>query len=125
MKKHITRTYWDYKIVEEVLDDMDFELVVSEDEEGNIFLKVHDLQGANLGDIESDEYENFDDLMDRFDMYYWDYYITPISEEFENEIGDWNNYEELYNEVIKLPYERIKDWEWTINVLGLVAKVYE
>lgn len=125
MKKHITRTYWDYKIVEEVLDDMDFELVVSEDEEGNMFLKVHDLQGANLGDIESDEYENFDDLMDRFDMYYWDYYITPISEEFENEIGDWNNYEELYNEIIKLPYERIKDWEWTINVLGLVAKVYE
>ena len=125
MKHYVWKTYWDYKMVEEVLDDMEFELLVSTSEDGTMILKVHDLQGANLGDIESDEFENFDDLMDRFDIYYRDYYEDPICEEFGDEIGDWTTYEDLYNELMKLPQNRIEDWEWTINVLGLIAGVYD
>lgn len=125
MKHYVWKTYWDYKMVEEVLDDMEFELLVSTSEDGTTILKVRDLQGANLGDIESDEFENFDDLMDRFDIYYTNYFEEPICEEFENEIGDWNNYVELYNELMKLPCDRIKGWEWSINVLGLIAGVYD
>lgn len=116
--------YWDYKKVEEVLYDMDFELYITKDEENNLCLKVRDLQNCNFGNIEEDTFANFDDLMDRFDMYYRDYYEEPLLEEFEKEIGNWNNYKDLYNELIKLPKNRIKEWEWTINVLGLIAHAY-
>lgn len=125
MREHIMRTYWDYKIVEEVLDDMEFELLISKNEDGETILKLRDLQGANLADIESEEFEDFDSLMGRLSGAYCDdYFLEPILEEF-NEIDEWEDCADLYHQLMNLPHERIKDWLWTINVLGLFAEVYE
>lgn len=125
MREYIMRTYWDYKIVEEVLDDMEFELLISKNEDGEMVLKLRDLQGANLADIESEEFEDFDSLMGRLSGAYCDdYFLEPILEEF-NEIDEWEDCADLYHQLMNLPHERIKDWLWTINVLGLFAEVYE
>ena len=125
MREYIMRTYWDYKIVEEVLEYMDFELLISKNEDGETVLKLHDLQGANLADIESEEFEDFDSLMGRLSgSYFDDYYLETILEEF-NEIDEWEDCADLYRQLMNLPYERIKGWLWTINVLGLFAEVYE
>lgn len=115
------RDYWDYKAVEEVLDFMDFELLVGRNENDEIVLKVRDLQGANLGDIESDEFYDFVDLMDRFDIYYKDYFEDSLLEEFESQIGDWNTYSELYTELCKLPPEETEHYAWDIQVIGLIG----
>lgn len=120
------RTYWDYKVVEEVLDLMEFELLVSKNEDGDLILKLHDLQGANLGDIESEEFDDLNQVMDRLSgAYCTDYIEEPLCEEFENEIEDWENYIDLYNQIMNLSYERRKNNMWDINVLGLFGYVYD
>lgn len=124
--EYTVRKYWDYKIVEEVLDDMEFELLVSENEDGDLVLKVHDLQGGNLGNIESEEFADFDELMGRFSGAYCnDYFEQPILEEFDKEIDYWDDYVDLVNQLMNLPKERINGWEWMINVLGLFGDVYD
>lgn len=126
MENYIMRTYWDYKMVEQVLEDMEFELLVSENEDGDLVLKVRDMQGANLGDIESEEFTDFDSLMGRFSgAYFDDYYLEPILFEFDKEIDEWEDCRDLVKQIMNLPYERIKNCLWTINVLGLFGEVYE
>ena len=126
MRRVPIRKYWDYKIVQEVMDDMEFEILVSRNENGETVLKVHDLQGANLGGIEDEEFEDFDDLMSRFSgCYFDDYFLDPISEEFEEEIDDWKDCTDLYNQLMSLPEERIEDFLWSINVIGLFGMVYD
>lgn len=120
----VIRTYWDYKAILEILDLMEFEVLVGEDEDGNQCLKLHDLQGANLGGIESDTFEDFDQLIGRMDVYFDDYIVRPLEEEFENEIGEWDTWFDMYNRIVELPYERIKSCEWDINMLGLWIDAY-
>lgn len=126
MREHVMRTYWDDKIVEEVLDYMEFELLISKNEDGELVLKLHDLQGANLADIESEEFEDFDSLMGRLSGAYCDDYILdPLLDEFEDEIDEWEDCRDLVKQILNLPYERIKNNLWDINVLGLFAEIYE
>lgn len=68
------------KVFEEMLDVMEFELVKYDDGFG-----VIDLQGGNLGDIESDRFENAGQIMDRLDIYLEDYYFTDLDEAWEHE----------------------------------------
>lgn len=125
MENYIMRTYWDYKTVLEVLEIMEFELVVSKNEDGKLVLKLIDWQ-AHLSSIEDEEFVDFDDLMSRLSgVFCYDYFECWITEEFENEIGDWKDYTDLYNQLMALPYERIKDWLWDINILGLFGYVYD
>lgn len=123
-ERTVIRTYWDYKAILEILDLMEFEVLVGEDEDGNQCLKLYDLQGANLGGIESDTFEDFDQLIGRMDVYFDDYIVRPLEEEFENEIGEWNTWFDMYNRIVELPYERIKSYEWDINMLGLWIDAY-
>ena len=68
----------DYTTVfREFLDLIEMELVRYEDGFG-----VIDLQGANLGDIESDRFQNASELIDRLNLYINDYYITDLEEEY-------------------------------------------
>ena len=45
--------------------------------------RLTDLQGGNLGDIESDRFESAKEIFDRMDDYIYDYYVRPIEEETE------------------------------------------
>ena len=118
----MNKSYWDYKNIDDFIDSMDFEILVeyNPDEEKNM-LRLHDLQGANLGGIEEEWFANFEQVVDRMGVYIDDYFIRPIEEEFDDEIGDWNTFSELYNQLINLPKERKRDWEWTINIIGLIG----
>lgn len=64
-------------IFREFLGLIEMELVRYEDGYGLI-----DLQGANLGDIEGDRFQNASDLIDRLDIYINDYYIVDLEEEY-------------------------------------------
>ena len=124
----MNKEYWDYKNIDDFVDSMDFEIRVeyNPDEEKNM-LRLHDLQGANLGGIEEEWFADFEEVVDRMGVYIDDYFIRPVEEEFDDEIEDWNVLSELYNQLIDLPKERTRGWEWTIDMIGLIsgAKSYE
>lgn len=116
--------YWDYKTVEEVLRTMDFTLLVSKNEDGELVLKLKD--DLDTIDFSEEEFIDFDNLMGRLaGTYCEEYYEQYLLEEFENEIGEWETYKDLYNQLMELPIERTKDWLWDINILGLFGKVYD
>ena len=70
------------------MNDTDFELV----KYGNKF-GVTDLDGANLGDIESDRFETAEQIIDRMNVYVNDYIISDLEEYFNDEIeyDDWSD----------------------------------
>ena len=45
--------------------------------------RLTDLQGGNLGNIESDRFDSAKEIFDRMDDYIYDYYVRPIKEETE------------------------------------------
>ena len=116
--------YWDYKTVEEVLRTMDFTLLVSKNEDGELVLKLKD--DLDMIDFSKEEFIDFDDLMGRLaETYCQEYYEIYLVEEFKNEIGEWETYKDLYNQLMDLPIERTKEWLWDINILGLFGRVYD
>lgn len=90
----------------ELLDMYEFDLYVSP-----TGMSVVDRQGANLGDIESDEFMNFGALMDRFDTYHYDYIIRSIEEALDLDL-DWNNPEEFI--------KAAKEWNATHDAIDWV-----
>ena len=116
--------YWDYKTVEEVLRTMDFTLLVSKNEDGELVLKLKD--DLDMIDFSKEEFIDFDNLMGRLaETYCQEYYEIYLVEEFKNEIGEWETYKDLYNQLMDLPIERTKEWLWDINILGLFGRVYD
>lgn len=59
------------------LDVIEFELVFHGEEGWGLI----DLQGANLGDIESDRFQTAAQIIDRLDAYINDYYLSDLEEE--------------------------------------------
>ena len=72
--------------------DFDYEVGYSEEFETPCW-KLIDLQGANLGDIDDDEFFGIDGIVDRLEIYYDDYLL------YENESSD--DYNELLDEMVK------------------------
>lgn len=72
--------------------DFDYEVGYSDEFEKPCY-KLIDLQGANLGDIEDDEFFGIDGIVDRLEIYYDDYLLD------EDESSD--DYNVLLDEMIK------------------------
>ena len=70
----------------EFLNHFDFDYEIQSDENGAYFHLV-DCQGANFGDIESDQFElssdGLDAVVDRLDSYYNDYVFDGLAESLE------------------------------------------
>ena len=70
----------------EFLNHFDFDYEIQSDESGAYFHLV-DCQGANFGDIESDQFElssdDLDAVIDRLDSYYNDYVFDGLAESLE------------------------------------------
>lgn len=70
----------------EFLNHFDFDYEIQSDENGAYFHLV-DCQGANFGDIESDQFElssdGLDAVIDRLDSYYKDYVFDGLAESLE------------------------------------------
>lgn len=63
--------YYGHLLIE-MIGFMEFEPVISDDG-----IRLKDLTGANLGDIESDTFLNASDLVERLEPYINDYILDP------------------------------------------------
>lgn len=72
----------------EILYDLDFEYVINKDNS----LSLIDLQGANLGNIESEKFPINNNLamllIDRLDTYIYDYYINGYIDTLRHECNE-------------------------------------
>lgn len=105
------------KLFDEFLDFIEVELIKLNE---NLF-KVRDLQEANLGDVESDEFKNATQLIDRLDSYIEDYIIRSVEERLD-EIGKY---------IANIPYEDIlrdgrkylpnSNNDWDLDVIDMIC----
>ena len=103
------------KLFDEFLDLIEFRLIKHQEN-----WSVIDLQGANLGDIESDRFNNAEQIFDRLDIYINDYFITDIEECLEAdgfEIPEWTTYIDL----IKYARPLIPDNKWEMDVIDMIC----
>lgn len=98
----------------EFLNEFDFDVYKSKDDNGEVTYKLRDTQGANLGDIESESFYDIDSIVDRLDIYYNDYIISDVEDNLKDlashsagyDILDkWNeshSYKDMYDYLIEL-----------------------
>ena len=66
-----------------MLDLMEMQLV-----QYDVGYGLIDLQGVNLGDIESDLFTTAEDIVSRLDIYVNDYYLVDLDEEYDEALKD-------------------------------------
>lgn len=71
------------KLFESWLDLTDFTLIKYNDGWG-----LYDQQGGNLGDIQSDRFENAEQILDRMEIYINDYIFEDLTECWDAENGE-------------------------------------
>ena len=96
--------YYD-ELFSRFLSTLDFELVWNKDG-----WSLVDLQGANLGDIESDRFFTAGDIIERLDTYISDYFLHD---------EEWGNYDSCEEALEKYPDHPCK------NVLELIMYHYD
>ena len=112
----MNKTYWDYKNISELLDVYKFDIIVNDD----LTLSVYDRQGGNLGDIESEKFNTFDDIIERMDVYHYCYIVRALEEIYNISESDFDNWHEMYN------YLKLQDdhhCSWDVDMLGLICGV--
>ena len=115
MKKQNT---WE-KLFDEFMDLIEMGLVKTN--EG--YFHLRDYTGANLANIESEEFDNAQWLFERLDNYIYDYIVHSLEECLE-EKGyniDYGNYQDLINYCqYKLP-----DNKWDLDVLDMICNHFK
>lgn len=78
----------------QLLRQYDFDIYIEKDKYGKNIFKLKDLQGGNLGNIESEEFHNLADIIDRLNVYHEDYIDQPLEERINKgekiENNDWD-----------------------------------
>lgn len=97
---------------------------------------IYDRQGANLGNINEDRFDNAGQIIDRMDIYINDYIYRDLEEELDayqvdledNELP-WGANEWLALTNNKEFYEKNKDYfdnhQWEFNVLDMIANHFD
>lgn len=110
------------RIFNEFLELIEFALVKHKTEledEAGIWSLV-DLQGANLGDIESDRFNNAAGIVDRMEIYINDYFIEDI-ENLLAEKGIEVTWGSDYQEYIDNAKDLLPDSSWDFDVLDMIC----
>lgn len=111
------------KLFEYLMNLYEFSFYKTENEDGETVLKVTDKQGANLGDIESEEFKDFAEILNRMETYHNDYIVECLANAIDDELQDitdeWDTWEELYNICIK-HIDRLTDYKFEIECLYLI-----
>ena len=105
------------KICDDLMDLYEFE--VYENNEGK--LQVNDLQGACLGDICSEVFDDKFDIIERMNIYHIDYIITPLEWEFDKSFDtmvEWLDFLVGRSNTVE---EQEDDWNHTIEILKLIT----
>lgn len=105
----------------ELIEQYEFEIVKTKDEDGNDCLKLKDLQGGNLGNIEDRKYNDYAEILDDLDTYHNDYLVKYVSDcvyEYCDTDATWQDLVNAYFEHID---EFDGDCEWEARMLDLVV----
>ena len=118
-------------VFESFLDITEFSVHKSTDEDGNPCYVLRDHQGGNLGDIESDTFQNAEEIIERMGVYVDDYFIEPIIDnlaqydidcpESADEIIKLIRSEQFKNDYPEL-YKEYNEPHSDIQILELVAE---
>lgn len=109
------------KLFENFLDLTEFTLIKHKDGWG-----LYDRQGANLGNISDDRFENAAEIFDRMDIYINDYFFNDIEVNILEEDETWYDIEDLIGILgAKLDGDLSDDMRQTIeyeyNMLCMIA----
>lgn len=90
----------------ELIEKVGFKLSLS-----NGYYKLHDLQGANIDDIESEKFDTVDDVIQGLNVYFYDKLIVLVRNEQEFQaIADKNvKNEDRYEYQVKKLFEEINE----------------
>lgn len=79
-----------------------------------------DETGVNLGDIEADRFDNSEAVIDRLDIYIWDYFVSDIKDELGLE--DSPDLAALLDAAQKaIPPERLEDYRDELAILDMIC----
>ncbi len=109
------------KIFDDLMDMYEFE--VYENDEGK--LQVNDLQGACLGGICGEVFENKFDIIKRMEVYHLDYIIAPLEYEIDelfDTMVEWLDF--LIERKNKIENQE-DDWDYTIEILKFIISCDE
>ena len=112
----MNKDYFDYKNISELLDVYELDIIVNDD----LTLSVYDRQGGNLGDIESEKFNTFDDIIERMDIYHNDYIVRALEEINDVNESDFDNWEDMYK---YLKTQEDHNCSWDVDMLGLICGV--
>ena len=104
------------KFLNELLDMYEFEVYKNE----NGKLQLNDLQGACLGDICFDEFNDEFEILERMEMYHDDYIIRILEEDYNI---SFDNYKEWYD-FLKKKNNKKDYFELNLFSLILYKKLY-
>lgn len=106
------------KLALEIIDTEEFEVYKKD----NGKLALHDLQGANLGDIQEEEFDDLADIICRLEIYHNDYFEEDLREcikyEFDNDLYKDDLYKIL--DYAENNMEEFADYEFDIRALELI-----
>jgi hypothetical protein len=97
----------------EILNTCEFKL-----EKVNNEYHLHDLQGANLGDIEDDTFEKTRQVIERIDTYINDYFANDLQECLD--IEEYGDYEDLLQQAIPLNKQTDGEFDFDLKVLDFI-----
>lgn len=98
----------------ELIELCDFR-VIKEDN----YYRIEDLQGGNLGDIESEEFDDYIDILDRIGHYLYDIFISNGEAEYKLERKIYESISTVINKSVKKYRDNL------INELNSYEDIYK
>lgn len=75
-----------YKAALYIINTEDFDVMITPNSDGKNVFKLKDGEGANIGDIESEEFTDMAMIFDRLEMYHQDYFFSEFEEKTNPDI---------------------------------------
>ena len=116
------------KLFDEFLDFTEFRLVRHQndydeytDEYGH--WSLIDSQGANLGNIECDRFKSAAEILDRMDIYIYDYIVEDIQDCLDE--AGYDYYTGNYQGLIEYCRNKISENKWDLDVLDMICNHFD
>lgn len=114
--------YW-IDLFEQLMDLYEFRVHIETNEDGEEILKLEDLQRGNIGDIESEEFNDYYEILERMEAYHEDYIVDALGRCLDyygdNIDGEWATWGDLYY-LTKDHIEELAECEFDIRALELI-----
>ena len=116
------------KLFDEFLELTEFKLVRHQndyneytDEYGH--WNLIDNQGANLGNIEGDRFKSAAEILDRMDIYIYDYIVEDIQDCLDE--AGYDYYTGNYQGLIEYCRDKLSENKWDLDVLDMICNHFD